>query len=61
VRDSHRAFHYGRTEPIHALFVDHPHLAARIRAFVDFVAAKLASAQIGRKTCASIVGLSPAV
>lgn len=34
-------YHYGRSEPIHALFVDHSHLAARVRAFVDFFAEKL--------------------
>ncbi|MDP9632677.1 UNVERIFIED_ORG: DNA-binding transcriptional LysR family regulator [Ensifer adhaerens] len=34
-------YHYGRNEPINALFVDHTHLAARVRAFVDFFAEKL--------------------
>jgi DNA-binding transcriptional LysR family regulator len=34
-------YHYGRNEPIHALFVDHTHLAARVRAFIDFFAEKL--------------------
>jgi DNA-binding transcriptional LysR family regulator len=28
-------------EKIHAVFPGHPHLAARIRAFIDFLAAKL--------------------
>ncbi|KQT68943.1 MULTISPECIES: LysR family transcriptional regulator [unclassified Aureimonas] len=35
------AFNPGEMETVHALFVRHEHMAARIRAFVDFLAASL--------------------
>lgn len=35
------AFNAGDIEPIHAVYVGHEHLAARIRAFVDFLAAEI--------------------
>ncbi|HEY1099444.1 MAG TPA: LysR substrate-binding domain-containing protein [Myxococcota bacterium] len=37
------AFNPGDLEHIHAVYVGHTHLAARIRAFVDFVAAAMPS------------------
>lgn len=31
----------GDTEPVHALYVDHPHLSARIRVFIDYLVASI--------------------
>jgi DNA-binding transcriptional LysR family regulator len=40
-------FNPGDLEPIHALYVDHAHLANRIRVFIDFVVAALRTNRTG--------------
>ena len=35
------AFHPGEIETVYAVFAGHEHLAARIRAFIDFLVARI--------------------
>ncbi len=40
------AYNPGDIEPVHAVYVGHDHLAARIRAFVDFLAAEMGNGPV---------------
>lgn len=44
------AYNPGDLEPIHALYVDHAHLANRIRVFIDFVVEALRGRRVGYLT-----------
>jgi DNA-binding transcriptional LysR family regulator len=41
-------FNPGDNELIHAVYAGHEHLAARVRAFIDFLADRLVSEDVGR-------------